>query len=255
MEYIRSIGVRQAEERVIKPTLRRFDQDLQRLSRQFRDSPIRIGFKVQQSMRYIPLALYQGRDVETRITCEHCYLEFAVYGVFARCPDCARMNAHSVFRQSLAAARKRLVLYGETDDVELREALLTDILKSAVGAFDAVGKELRRRSPGTLPEKTPNLFQNLEALNKALQKYCGRCLRAELGDDSYDELFRMFQVRHIYEHNLGVVDEQFIQKVPQSKATVGRMYHLDRQAVERFLDLLGQAFEATARFLGSATGA
>jgi hypothetical protein len=165
------------------------------------------------------------------------------------------MNAHSVFRQSLAAARKRLVLYGETDDVELREALLTDILKSAVGAFDAVGKELRRRSPGTLPEKTPNLFQNLEALNKALQKYCGRCLRAELGDDSYDELFRMFQVRHIYEHNLGVVDEQFIQKVPQSKATVGRMYHLDRQAVERFLDLLGQAFEATARFLGSATGA
>ena len=43
-------------------------------------------------------------------------LHFAVYGVFATCPDCTGMNATAVFHKSMEAARRRLsLLEGDLD--------------------------------------------------------------------------------------------------------------------------------------------
>jgi hypothetical protein len=129
---------------------------------------IQIRVEVRDGWRSIPLALYREREVETDITCEACGLEFAVYGVFAACPDCKGMNASTVFHKSMEAASKRLILLDGDLDAEIAEALLSDALVSAVGAFDAVGKELRRRFPSLLPSRPRNLFQNIDALSTAL---------------------------------------------------------------------------------------
>ena len=36
---------------------------------------------------------YIEKQLETAGTCDQCSLEFAVYGVFASCPDCGQLNA------------------------------------------------------------------------------------------------------------------------------------------------------------------
>jgi hypothetical protein len=138
-------------------------------------------------------------------------------------------------------------------DSEMIEGLLSDALGSAVGAFDAVGKELRRRFPGLLPPTPHNLFQNVEALSAALGKATERSLAEALGEEQYTSLTRMFQVRHVYEHNLGVVDADAIKKVPDLAAWRGRKYVLARREIEAFLQSLNEAYDGVVRLLEAAS--
>jgi hypothetical protein len=59
-----------------------------------------------------------------------------------------------------------------------------------------------------------------------------------MGQGESDFLMKMFQVRHIFEHNVGVVDDDFVQNVPGSAHLKGRKYKLEREEVERFLNTL-----------------
>jgi hypothetical protein len=83
--------------------------------------------------------------------CQECGLQFAVYGVFATCPDCTRMNAQAVFRKSMEAARRRPSLLDGDVDSEMIEGLLSDALGAAVGAFDAIGRSCAVGSQASCP--------------------------------------------------------------------------------------------------------
>jgi hypothetical protein len=252
-EYVRSVGMREAQERIIKPMMRRFGESLKGIERATSGGPIQIRVEVRDQWRSIPLALYREREVETDVTCLECGLQFAVYGVFATCPDCTGMNASAVFHKSMEAARRRLSLLDGDLDSEMIEGLLSDALGSAVGAFDAVGKELCRRFPYALPSTPRNLFQNIEALSAALAKATGSSLAEAVGEEQYASLARMFQVRHVYEHNLGVVDADAIKKVPDLAAWRGRKYVLARREIEAFLQSLNEAYDAVVGLLEAAS--
>jgi hypothetical protein len=157
-------------------------------------------------------------------------------------------NALDVFHGSIEVSRKRLKLLATIADETLRTALLEDALSAGVASFDALGKTLRRKHPNVLPERPRNLFQNLYALDDALQKAAGSPLSASFPSDDYMLLIRMFQVRHIYQHNAGVVDEHFCRNVPDTRSRRGRKYRLEPTEVSRFLELLRSLASAvTAR--------
>lgn len=189
-------------------------------------------------MRF-PLKYYQEKEVETYVTCDNCGLEFAIYGVFANCPDCDTLNASIIFRKSIEVARKRIHLLDSIkNEVELQEAILEDALSGGVSSFDALGKVLQSRDSAIFPEKPKNLFQNLTALSDALSKSVGKSLSDIIGKEDFEFLFRMFQVRHIYEHNRGVVDDDFVHKVPNLRYLKGRKYPLKQDEIEKFLTLI-----------------
>ena len=48
-------------------------------------------------------------------------------------------------------------------------------------------------------------------------------------------LIKMFKVRHAYEHNMGVIDEEFIQKLPEYSKQLGRKYILKQDEIEMLL--------------------
>ncbi len=252
-EYVRSVGMREAQERILKPMMRRFGESLRGIERATSVGPIQIRVEVRDQWRVIPLAHYREREVETNVTCHECGLQFAVYGVFATCPDCTQMNASAIFHKSMEAARRRLTLIDGDIDSGLVEGLLSDAVGSAVGAFDAVGKEVSRQFPGLLPSTPRNLFQNIQALKEALAKAAGTSLAEVLGDEKYRSLVRMFQVRHVYEHNLGVVDSEAIKKAPDLAAWRGRRYVLARGEVQAFLGCLEEAYEAIVPLLEAAS--
>ena len=102
-EYVRSVGMREAQERILKPMMRRFGESLKGIERPTSRGPIQIRVEVRDQWLSIPLALYREREVETGVTCQECGLQFAVYGVFATCPDCTRINASAVFHKSMEA--------------------------------------------------------------------------------------------------------------------------------------------------------
>jgi hypothetical protein len=252
IEYAKSVAV----EEVVGPMLEDFKRDIEALNRPSRNSLISLKFSVD--LPTFHLHQYREADVETPVTCSNCSLEFAVFGVFASCPDCGLLNAFDVFQPSLEVCRRRLRLADLPEtagDAELVKAILVDSLGSAVAAFDALGKKLRQQRPDILPQKPRNLFQNVRALDKALTTGTGQGTAARLGVAGFDDLARLFQVRHVYEHNLGVVDEDFLTKVPGYAHLRGRLYPLSKDDVERVVDLLDQLASSLRQDFGSGANA
>jgi Zn ribbon nucleic-acid-binding protein len=240
VEYARSVAKQKFIDNVIEPMLRDFETQLK--SFETHSGFLQIRVESNRSPIIVPLSLYQEKAVETAVKCDHCGLEFEIYGVFANCPDCRALNALMVFKKSVEVSQKRLGLMQSVEnDPTMQNALLEDALSGGVSSFDAFGKALQAHYPKSFPDKPRNLFQNLDALSKCLMESFGKSLSDIIGDETFALLLRMFQVRHLFEHNMGVVDDDFIRKVPDLLGLKGRKYPLKREEIELFLNALLEA--------------
>jgi len=242
IEYAKSVALKEAMDRVIEPELRKLELSFKELERATSGGLIQIKVKTKRSPMVIPPSYYREKEVETYVICDNCGLEFAIYGVFANCPDCGKLNALTIFSKSIEVACKRLhILDSIKDEIELQEAILEDALSGGVSAFDALGKALHSRYPAILPQKPKNLFQNLKVLSDALSKSAEKSLSDIIGKENFEFLFQMFQVRHIYEHNMGVIDDNFVRKIPNLGHLKGRKYPLEEDEIEKFLAVVLEA--------------
>ena len=231
-KFLESIAIRE----VLGPALRDLERSFKDLERSTRYSFI--SFKVQTRGLDLPIEYYSEAELETIVTCDHCGLVFAIYGIFASCPDCTRLTAMSMFHNSLEAARKRLGILGKIpkEEAELRDALLVDTLSAGVATFDSLGKRLRKQFPAIIPNKPKNLFQNLDALREVLKENASIDISILIEPKQFFKVYYMFQVRHVWNHNFGEVDEDFIQKTKSDVSIIGTKVLTSEKEVREFLD-------------------
>ncbi len=234
LEYLESIAVRQ----VLGPVLRDLERSFRALESSTRHSLISI--KVQTNGFDLPLQYYSERDIETRIVCDNCGLVYDIYGVFATCPDCARLATMSMFKNSIEVARKRLGILSNipVQENETRQALMADTLAAAVSTFDGLGKRLQQEYPVFVPEKPRSLFQNLDALSETLMKKASIDLRSLVGTEEYAKIYYLFQVRHLWSHNFGEADEDFIRKTGADKSLIRTKIVPSAAEIQELLALL-----------------
>lgn len=231
LEYAKSVGLNQVFRSHIKPSLDRLTDSFKELERSSRNSLIKFTVKSSGHDHFFPIKYYREEELETKLECDSCGLVFSIYGVFARCPDCNELNAFLIFDKSIEVTEKQFEIFTKPEiPTELRTQSLSSILSSCVSAFDGLGKELRKRKPTLYPDKPKNLFQNLYALNEHLNNLISD------KHSNYPQLLKMFQVRHLYEHNMGVVDEDFVKKLPQYSSSLGRKFMLDEGELKDFID-------------------
>lgn len=237
-EYLTSIAARE----FLAPLLRDFANDLNRI-----DTPSNgfIQLKISATVPDFPIQYYQEKILETNVICDTCGLVFSIYGVFSNCPDCGKLNARVIYDKSLDASNGKLALSGDQAiDEHIRTDLIKDALTGTVSAFDALGKALRNKHAAVIPAKPINLFQNLAELDRVLATLTGKHIGQYLTPADSDFLFLMFQVRHIYEHNAGVVDSDFVKKQPTYAHLLGRKYPLMKEDVSTFIALMRQLGDA-----------
>jgi Zn finger protein HypA/HybF involved in hydrogenase expression len=235
--YLESVAARE----FLGPLLRDFADDLKRL-----ETPSNgfIQLKISATVPDFPIQFYQEKILETNVTCDTCGLVFSIYGVFSNCPDCGKLNARVIYDKSLDASNGKLVLSGDnTIDEHVRADLIKDALTGTVSAFDALGKALRAKHTA-IPAKPNNLFQNFLALDKVLATLTGKNISQFLTPADSDFLFLIFQVRHIYEHNAGVIDSDFVAKLPAYAHQLGRKFPLRKDDVSLFIVLMRQLGDA-----------
>lgn len=238
LEYAKSVGVNQVFQSHIKPSLDRLTDSFKELERSSRNSLIKFTVKSSGHDHFFPIKYYREEELETKLECDSCGLVFSIYGVFARCPDCNELNAFLIFDKSIEVTEKQFEIFTKSEiPTELRTQSLSSILSSCVSAFDGLGKELRKRKPTLYPAKPKNLFQNLFTLNENLNNVISD------KHSNYPLLLKMFQVRHLYEHNMGVVDEDFIKKLPQYSSSLGRKFMLDEGELKVFISCVRELGE------------
>lgn len=238
IEYARSVALREAGE-MAKGFLRNYAQDFNRRHSR-RDSFISLHMSVRENE--LPLANYEEKQLETMLTCGQCTLEYAVYGVFAFCPDCGRQNSIQILLKSLEVSEKLLTI-AQDQNKEVADSLMVSSLNGVVAAFDGFGKRLCRDHTEISSNKVRALtvsFQNVFKARKLVLELFGFDFATCISKAEWRSLNRAFQKRHLFAHNMGVIDEPYKQMSGDQAALVNRKVTLSDEEVMEASTLVKQ---------------
>ena len=250
IEYVKSVALRQVRDAIHK--------DLKRL--EFDHKPRRGAFGIGISMKVklgspTPIRYYREKQLETEVVCAGCTLRYAVYGVFAFCPDCGQHNSLQILQKNLELARKMLDM-AATVDAELTRHLVENALEDCVSAFDGFGREVCRIRADSATDAAAAerlSFQNLAVARERLLQLFGIDLASALAPDDWQATVAGFQKRHILAHRMGVVDEEYIRRSGDREAVVGRKLKVRSDEVVLllgWLDALGKDLHSGLRAQG-----
>jgi hypothetical protein len=219
IEYARSVVVQQFADAVRKG-LKQFEVDY----------PARGPFGIGISMKLQPgplpaLRHYREKKLETDVVCDRCTLQYAVFGLFAYCPDCGIHNSLQVLQRNLALVAKQLELAATVESEELARHLVEDGLENCVSAFDGFGRETCRvrASRSQDPVRAANLsFQNLGGAATSVQSLFGVDLPSAVDAATWSRMVLAFHKRHLLAHRSGVIDERYVQSSGDTTAMAGR---------------------------------
>ena len=234
IEYIQSVAIRQISDAVFK--------DLKGL--EFDHKPrgmFDIGISVKVERGHLKaIHYYREKQLETEVICSNCTLRYAVYGVFAFCPDCGGHNSLQILEKNLEVVEKMLDMAMNADK-ELTEKLIENALEDCVSAFDGFGREICRinASKATDPNRVNNLsFQNLESVRSSLVQFFKFELDGGIPKEEWEMAVRSFQKRHLVAHKMGVVDTEYVHKSGDTQAIVGRKVNISTNEVRSLVQVV-----------------
>jgi hypothetical protein len=182
-----------------------------------------------------PPFYYAEESQQNKFTCEACGCVVDVLGKFGYCSLCGTRNDFQELTRTLDAIRKRI----NTEDA--REACVRD----TVAAFDSfVGqyvRELIRRVPMTksrINRLENSRFHNINLVREELKNTFDVDIFA--GTDSEDRTFAamMFHRRHVYEHNGGEVDEDYISQSGDTSVRLKQALHETQDSAHRTVGIV-----------------
>lgn len=237
--YARSVAARKITDAIVK--------DLKSLEFDIRPRGkvgIGVSLKVESGRPY-PIHWYREKALETHIQCVHCTLRYAVFGVFAFCPDCGQHNSLQILRKNLELVVKMLHM-ASSDDTELGEHLVENALEDCVSVFDGFAREICRiNAPTSIdPDAIRGVtFQNLAVARQKVRTLFKLDLAAGLTDQEWEMATTAFQKRHLLAHKMGVVDKEYIQKSGDAHAIAGRKIKIDANEVRQLVQIVGRLAE------------
>jgi hypothetical protein len=161
-------------------------------------------------------------ELRRDVTCPHCTLVHAVFGLAVWCPDCGKDIFLTHVGAELDVVRKVLgEVEGRRERLGARVAArdIENALEDTVSIFEAVMKFTYRRklteSVGATEAESRlarhrNAFQNPRRAAEIVNAELGEDLFASTGAEGQETVCNTFQKRHPITHNLGVVDRQFL---------------------------------------------
>ena len=235
IEYARSVMVNEVSI-ALKADAMEWDRELRRSTR---NSFIKLSMEYKGHAH--PIYRYRERQLETKVTCDICTLEYAIYGLFAFCPDCGTHNSMQILKKNLDLVEKLLTLAEEESDPELNELLIVKALETAVSTFDGFGRAYCEANAGqaTHTDQTKKLsFQNLGEARSSFLTLFGRDFGQNLTTSEWEFVMRCFQKRHLFAHRMGIVDSAYQRKSNDQEAKVGRKIRITAEELHKLVPQL-----------------
>jgi len=220
-----------------------FLKDLKRMEFETKPrGPFGIGLSLKVSGRSHPIHYYREEELETEVVCDQCGLRYAIYGVFAHCPDCGIHNSLQILTKNLELVRQMLDLSARTDE-SVSGAIVANALEDAVAAFDGFGREACRihSEQAANPTEVARLsFQNLAGARQRVAKQFDIDIASGVDPDQWALCLQCFQKRHLLAHKMGVVDDEYVRATADPTAVVGRKIRIDRDEAQALTHALAR---------------
>ena len=235
IEYAKSVAVRQFVDAL--------HRDLKTLEFEHKPSgPFGIGLSLKvQPGAPVPIKRLREQALETHGKCEGCTLEYAVFGVFAYCPDCRSHNSLQILRQNLALIQKQIELAGTIEDLALKGHLIEDALENCISSFDGFARESCRVRAGASGDPTSAetlSFQNLPRVANRLRNLFGIAFDKTLASEQWGRAHLLFMRRHLIAHKSGVIDTQYLEETGEPASLAGKRIRVSPEDVTELLALI-----------------
>jgi hypothetical protein len=240
IDYAKSVMLNEFS-KALKADAQEWDRELRRSTR---NSFIKISMEYKG--RAHPIFRYQEKQLETKVTCDICTLDYTIYGLFAFCPDCGTHNSLQILKKNLDLVEKLVALAEEESDPELIELLIVKALETAVSTFDGFGRaycEANARQATHLDQAKKLSFQNLGQARSSFRDLFSRDFAQNLTVSEWEFVVRCFQKRHLFAHKMGIVDNAYKQKTNDPETMVGRKIRITAEELHELIPLLIQLGE------------
>jgi hypothetical protein len=235
IEYAKSVAINQITN-AIKKDMQDWGKQLERSTR---NSFVKMSVNYKSNPR--PIRYYQEKQIETFVTCDICTLEYAIFGVFAFCPDCGTHNSVQILFKNLELVEKEIALAFTVEDADVAKSLVEDALENAVSAFDGYGRAACSAFAGKATDANQAKeisFQNIDGARRRVQTLFAFDLADKIDTNDWDFVIRCFQKRHLLAHTMGVIDDEYIKKTRDPQAIAGRKIHITPDEVTKLVALL-----------------
>ena len=146
---------------------------------------------------------YQEKPVDSEIVCTHCQFPFQVFGIFGYCPGCGNENLR-IYDANLEIIKQEI-----TSSTHKQRAL-RHAYGDTVSTFEIVAAA---RAAAITRAKTN--FQDLYGTRKFFKKHTGKDIFDGIDIPKIRQLQRLFQKRHVYEHNNGIMSDRYVRMMPE----------------------------------------
>jgi len=233
--YAQSVAMRQLSGQ--------FLEQLKKLERR-PDSHALISIGVTVKGNPTPIAYYREEELEERVTCAACTMEYTIYGSFGFCPDCGVHNSLQIVNANFDLVMKALDL-AQAAPADLAVKLIDNALEDAVSSFDGFGREHCATQPFKIS------FQNIDGAKEKLLRETGFDLASSLDYPAWSFVTEQFQKRHLLAHRLGIIDADYVSKTGCAPSLLGRKVTITdgdvRTLVAHLKSLAGSLYHGVAR--------
>lgn len=219
IEYAQSVAINKISGDLLK-SLKKMEMKPKR--NQF----ISIGIEVKG--RPTPITYYTEQDLEEKLLCDSCTLEYTIYGAFGFCPDCGVHNSKQIVEANFDLVLKILDLAAGTDN-DIKSKLIENALEDCISAFDGYARE---HCAGLYKKIS---FQNIAAAQSKVFADRQIDISKNLDSDQWIFTIEQFQKRHLLAHKMGVIDEEYIKKTGGDSALVGRKVSITDEGVRKLV--------------------
>ena len=224
------------------------DKSFKKLAQSTRHNKyIRITYKPGRRVSFINNPIGQREEWETEICCEKCGTHYSVIGSAYFCPCCGYNSAVDSFNNSLESIRKMLDSLPEmkamlTDkyDMDSAETMCRSLLESSIGDMVSAFQKFASCKYEELSGKYSrvNDFQIIDKGSQLFEEETGNGYSKWLSSAELSFMKRMFQKRHLLEHNNGLVDQKYLDKSLDSSYSLGQRIIIKETDAYKLLDIL-----------------
>ena len=167
------------------------------------------------------------KKVDTEIVCPDCETEFQVFGIFGFCPNCGEENI-MIYDANIKII-KREFEKSNNPNRSLRHAY-----KDLVSTFEFYCKSAANK----LDIGYTN-FQEIKGTRKLFKKSEHKIdIYIGISDSEKIDVKRVFQKRHAYEHNGGIITDRYIKEIPEDRNLLGEKAELSYEEFQKGSDIV-----------------
>ena len=253
----------QAEEQATQMISAKLGQALSRdakdLNRsQPRKSFVRMSMKYKGPTHFVNLPAEALEEMEQKIQCDNCGARYAVVGSAFYCPCCGQNSAKLTFNNTIDKVRakiKNLDLisqtisqYSKDEAARACSSLLESSIPDLVVAFQRVCECVYPQLENAKPLKR-NVFQRLNDGSVLWKELVGNGYEDWIDDHEMQALKVLFQQRHLFQHQDGIVDQDYIAKSGDTHYRIGQHIIVKQSDVLKYTDIVEKIGNRVLGFL------